>query len=447
MLSEFKMKQTLKKFQISIAYQSVIKIHRFMANSIKKQNRKLHNFIGTKSKKALRQIQIMRDIKPLSKTFTGKGRHTFFGYYDLSPFNQDETKLLAMQLNASLTTPDKNTVMNVGYYELKTNNPTFVVLGQTTTWCWQQGCRLRWDPVAPSRRILYNRLVNGNYGAVSQDIETKEILRKFPCALYDIDRSGRWGVTLNFSRLQRLRPGYGYAVLPDDTIGKLAPRTDGVWLMDLDNGEWKMIFSLALLAEIEPDTTMKAAEHYVNHLSYNPSGTSFMFIHLWVRRDTGQRFSRLFVADADGSNLRLLLDNGLVSHYAWMNEDLLSVVSRISRKEVRYLVLHRRNGFVRILGNQVLTEDGHQTFLKNGRLMMTDTYPNSFRDQLLMLYDIEKEKRVVIDRFHVPKEFKGEVRCDLHPRVSPSERFVCVDTVQNGYRGMAVMDISSLLPV
>ena len=385
------------------------------------------------------------DLRPSKEVFSVAGKNCFFGYYDLNPFSSDESRLLATSTGAGLFSPQPTDSMTIGYFKLNDQSRQFHVVGETTLWCWQQGCRLRWHPSDPDRLIIYNRLVDGTYGAVIQDIETKEVVREYPFSLYDIDCLGKRGVTLNFSRLQRLRPGYGYRVLPDETLGDDRPADDGVWVADLNADRKELVFSCAELASIEPHPTMHDAEHYINHLSISPKGISCLFLHLWVHRPSKKRFSRLFTFDLPGNNLRLLLKSGHVSHYTWVTDDVLSVVTRMSsRAEVRYVLCHKRTGFVGVTGVDTLREDGHQSYFADGARMITDTYPNRFRDQSLLLYRCDTDQLSTVDRFKIPHEFDGEIRCDLHPRLSKSERFVCMDIVRNNFRAMTVLDISGL---
>ena len=70
--------------------------------------------------------------------FSVKHCHIFFGYYDITPFNKYNIKLLSVK-----TQNETNTLAEIGYFNL--NQPDkFISLGSTKSWCWQQGARLRW---------------------------------------------------------------------------------------------------------------------------------------------------------------------------------------------------------------------------------------------------------------------------------------------------------------
>lgn len=386
-----------------------------------------------------------QDINPSKRVMAQVNKHCFFGYYDISPFSDDERYLLGMQTNTPLRSPEKGDVLDVGYYDLSYDKSTFKKVGETETWCWQQGCRLRWFPPVKDKNVIYNTMVDGKYGSVVKNIFTGKTVHEYPFSLYEVSSEGEKGLTLNFSRLQRLRPGYGYGVLEDKTKNDNCPGDDGVWLTDLKSKRKLLLYSLKELSEIEPHESMEDAEHYINHISINPSGESFLFFHLWKSGNTNKRYIRLFTADMNGKNFKLLNNTGHVSHYAWKDSDHFVITANVLPKKLRYCLYHKHKGFQYIMGENVLTEDGHPSFLTNYNYMITDKYPNISRDQLLLLYKIKTKKLDVLSRFKVPENYTGEVRCDLHPRVSKDGRMICVDCVENNYRAMSVIDLKEVL--
>ena len=88
-------------------------------------------------------------------------------------------------------------------------------------------------PSDPDRLVLYNRTVDGHYGAVVQDVEPGMVVRHYRRPIYAVSPDGKWAISLNFSRIQRLRPGYGYAVLPDETADDPLPSQDGLWRVNM----------------------------------------------------------------------------------------------------------------------------------------------------------------------------------------------------------------------
>ena len=60
-------------------------------------------------------------------------------------------------------------------------------------------------------KLIYNDFVRGNYISRVIDAESGAVSDFAPAALYDISFGENIGISLNFQRLQSLRPGYGYS--------------------------------------------------------------------------------------------------------------------------------------------------------------------------------------------------------------------------------------------
>jgi hypothetical protein len=377
--------------------------------------------------------------KFINRKFPNDNQQIFFGYYDVTPFSHNENLLLAMHVPIKNLSPKPKSEILVGYYDMNDEDPPFFKIGKTTTWCWQQGCRLQWYPVASNQEILYNRLVDGQYGCVIQDIESKEVIKAYKRPIYAVSKNGRWGLSLNFSRLHRLRPGYGYAELPDDTEGQAAPEADGIWRIDMKTGKEGFLFSIAEITHFEPLESMKGAEHYFNHILFNPDETRFMFFHVWL--NNGKRYNRLITCDVDGKDRYALANEGHVSHYTWKSDDELLAYSTHADSGTNYHLYKDKTNIRKVIGKGILNRDGHPSFSPDGSLLLTDTYPDKYRDQHLLIYKLETGELHEIGAFYTPLNLKGEARCDLHPRWSSSGRFICFDSAHEGIRKMYLFDV------
>ena len=375
---------------------------------------------------------------PTARIFSHPHYHVFFGYYDITPFSANENLLLAMNVPFEKKLLVSNTKTKVGFYNLSEEKPSFHEIGSTRTWCWQQGCRLQWYPEENNKTAIYNTLVNGNYGCVVKDIFTKETMRKYKVPIYTVSRDGRWGLSLNFSRLQRLRPGYGYNTVPDRTQNELMPKNDGILRLDMATGEEKFLFSIRDILNIRTTDTMPKAEHYFNHLLFNPESSRFLLVHLWVNK--GKRYSRLITSDRDGKNIYVMNNEGHSSHYCWKSNTQLLIYTTYAKTGTHYYLCEDMSDNREIVGEGILTQDGHPSFFPYSNIIITDTYPDKYRDQSLIIYNIDNCETKILSKFYIPIKFYGETRCDLHPRLSPDGAYVCVDNVQNNLRCMAVID-------
>jgi hypothetical protein len=158
-----------------------------------------------------------------ARIFFHPSRDVFFGYYDITPFDHSGRKLLAMHAVPKRKTPSAEDEISIGYYELEEKKPFFTPIGVSTTWCWQQGCRLQWLPGSDTDHVVFNRVVKGKYGAVVTNIHTRQTAKRYTRPLYAVSPDGKWGLSVNFSRLQRLRPGYGYNTFEDDSKTDFIP--------------------------------------------------------------------------------------------------------------------------------------------------------------------------------------------------------------------------------
>ena len=367
--------------------------------------------------------------------FDSNKRHTFFGYYDKTPFSKDSDILLAIvsdKKNESIQDPS---VAYVGYFN-KSNPTEFMIVGETTTWCWQLGARLMWYG-GENNLIIYNKLINNRYGSVVQSINDKKIIKELNFPIYDIDKNSEFGLTLNFSRLGRLRPGYGYINFIDNTVGQAYQSDDGIWICDLKKNKKELIIDLESVVNFKFDSNTLNTEHYINHLSFNPSGKRFLFFHVY--NNNGERFTRAITSDVHGNNLFLLNDGRTVSHYAWKNENELLITGQ-GKNGFGYYLIRDQSNEINQVGKGILEQDGHPSFILNNGIV-TDTYPQPiFNEQELLLYDFNNGLNKLA-KIHSSFNLKGEYKCDLHPRVNADYSKIAVDYCSKDGRKIAVFSI------
>lgn len=89
--------------------------------------------------------------------------------------------------------------------------------------------------------------------------------------------------------------------------------------------------------------------------------------------------------------------------------------------------------------NNNLKKDGHPMFNpKNKDLFVSDTYPNFLGFQKLFVYSISKKKIIWKKYLFSPYNYKGVVRCDLHPRWSNDGKKILVDYVDKADRNIGI---------
>ena len=363
----------------------------------------------------------------------GNGFETFFGYYDKTPFSLNNSLLLGMKLKYNSLKR-----LKIGYFDLNKDN-IFYDVGTSESWSWQLGTRLQWYPQNENEIICYNKMVEGQYGSVLQSIKTRKIEEQYYCPIFDISNDGTYAISLNFSRLHRLRPGYGYRNLPDFTESQLRPENDGIYLLNLKNSNKSLIISLDSICNLKPKRSMEKAQHYFNHLSFSPNGKRFLFLHLWINNK--ERFSRLITSDIYGNNLNVLENTINISHYTWKSANQILAHTSTRPFGTKFYLYEDLKANKKLVGEGFLNQSGHPSYSPDGRYLIVDTYPDKYRRQNLILYTADGEYIAKIGSFSSPYKFSGENKCDLHPRWDRKGKFICFDSAMNGRRSMYIIKI------
>ncbi len=363
------------------------------------------------------------------KIFKTKYKHTFFGYYDKSPFSSDDTQLLAIATNHDKELTEAKEAI-VGYFDI--NDKSFYEIDTTTTWCWQQGCRLMWWDKSS---VIYNKIVGGGYGSVVYNILKKKIVKEYNFAVYDKTSDNKYALSLNFSRLQHFRPGYGYCNFITDDDKKKVLEEDGVYLCNLENNTKKLLISISEIIAIENDERMDDAYHYLNHLKFSPDNETFVVYHIWNKNN--KRYTRAIFANIKCKVLKVVDNKTFISHYTYKNCNEILIFTKLIKNG--YYLYNLQNKNVKII-NKKLKEDGHQSYLKNGNIL-TDTYPKMFVNEQKIIIFNEKSLNILA-RLYSPEKYKRECRCDLHPRLNNNQNRISVDIPTFQGRKICIFNIN-----
>jgi len=384
---------------------------------------------------------------PLTRVSPDDGANWFFGYYEKSPWDAGGGRLLAGRTEVDRRPPEPGESLAVGYFDIA-DAGRWVELDRTTEWSWQQGTMLQWVGPGFDTEIVYNRAGGGEdqrpVGAIRDLGNGSE--RTLPRSVYAIDPGGRHAVSLDFHRLQRLRPGYGYAA----PVGRLpttpAPDDDGVWRIDLAIGKATLIVSLADLAGFDPPPAAGPEDHHwVNHLQYSRTGEGVALLHRWGGRGRGWK-TRLFAMDLDGGRLTLLTDTGYFSHYDWRDgRTILGHTADVAGRKAFFEIDAETGAWSDAVAPDLMPTDGHDSYSPGGRWVLNDTYPDADHMRSLYLFDTATQTRRDLGRFFTPPDLEGSLRCDLHPRRSRDGRAVCIDSAHTGKRAIYTLDVSAVV--
>jgi hypothetical protein len=392
----------------------------------------------------------MSDKHPPIRAITHGPKYHWFGYYDKLQFDPSGRYVLAMEVDFEHRSPTADDVICVGMVDLQ-DGDRWIELGQSRAWCWQQGCMLQWRP-GSSDEVVWNDREGDHFVCRILNVHTGQ-MRTIPFPVYTLSPDGKAAVSPDFRRINHTRPGYGYAGLTDPYHDTPAPADAGIWHVDLETGQVKLILSLAQMVEIPwPHGDVSAMTHWFNHLLWNPSGTRFEFLNRWRGPGAVGLPTRMMTANADGSDLRVVDDYGHMSHFIWRDDaHILGWSQHPSHGNAFYLYSDmdgacRSAGQVETVGLNVMTENGHCTYLPGNDWILNDTYPDGNRLQHLYLYHVATERRIALADLYTGPAYTGEWRCDLHPRFSPDGKWVTVDSNHEGKgRQLYLLDVSAVV--
>lgn len=354
----------------------------------------------------------------------------FFGYYDKSPWDITGQYILCNRVSNTYKNADCTDEAQLIIIDTENNNKVSI-LGSSHSWNNQQGCMLQWLGPDYSKRVIFNDFRNGEFCAVILNVKDKTE-KQLPMPVYSVAADGTFALTLDFTRLHRIRPGYGYCNKPESTAGELCPEKTCIWRENLITGECKSVLKYTDFLKFENRKEMNGAEHKINHLMISPNGERFMVLHRWFVGN--KKYTRLLTCDVDGNNMFNLLDDDFVSHCYWKNDfEIIAFAEKKGDGRGYFLLKDKTHKYTHLWKN--LIDDGHPSYGPNG-LVVTDTYPNRKRISNVYILDEKKNDTLIVSKVFSPFRYDNDFRCDLHPRWSRDGKWICIDSVYEGKRAL-----------
>ncbi len=385
----------------------------------------------------------------------------WFGYYDKLQFDPSHRYVLGMAVDFEHRSPTENDVIKIGMIDLK-HDKRWVELGESRSWGWQQGCMLQWIPGSDSK-VIWNDRRGDRFVSIVKDIKTGE-QRTLSRPVYALSPDGKYAIGTDFARIQNYRKGYGYPGGKDPYKHENAPEASGIYRLNLETGQSKLLLSYKEISKI-PNAGEDISEkwHYFNHLLVSPDSQRFIFLNRWrdapipdevladpeaYNKIRGRYTTRMFTAGMDGQEVFLLDPSGRTSHFIWKDPEHVTAWTRPEGKSSGFWEFKDRTPQIKQIGQGVMTRNGHNTYLPGTRndWILNDTYPQGdAREQIPYLYQVSTGKKIELGRFHEPRAYTGEWRCDTHPRFSRDGQLICIDSTHGGNgRQLYLIDIHAL---
>lgn len=373
----------------------------------------------------------------------------FFGYYDKSPWDITDRYVLCMRAKntwADVSPREKADILLIDTDKPENDSGRVKKIAETHAWNVQQSCMLQWLGPDFSSKVLYNDFRDGKYVSVILTLATMEE-KVIPAAVYSVSADGKFALTLDFSRLYELRPGYGYYNVPEKTKGVALPDTTAIWKIDLETGEVIDVLKYTDFAKFQPRSEMQeiGSVHKVNHIMISPNGKRFMVLYRWFN---GQRkYTRLVTCNVDGTDMYVLSDDDMVSHCFWKDDEtILAFENKKKTGPGYYLMRDKTQEYIHCWPQ--FSNDGHPSYSPNKKIIVTDSYPDRARVASIniMSGDETKKRNKTIARVFAPFKYDNDTRCDLHPRWNHRGDKICFDSVFEGHRGLYYVSIKKSPP-
>ena len=370
------------------------------------------------------------------------GKEYFFGYYDKSPWDATGRYMLCLRANdtwSDVSPKEKADILLIDTQKTEADKDRVRKIAETSAWNVQQSCMLQWLGPDFSSKVLFNDCRDEKYCSVVLDVATGNE-KIIPAAVYTVAADGKTALTLDFSRLYNLRPGYGYYNIPEETKGIALPNATAVWTIDLESGAVTPLLKYADFASFQPRKEMleEGSVHKVNHLMINPNGKRFMVLYRWF---IGQRkYTRLITCNVDGTDMYVLSDDDMVSHCYWKNDnEILAFENKHDRGPGYYLMKDKTQEYKHLWSKY--SNDGHPSYSPDGEYVVTDSYPDRARIADIKVLKENKADGTVVARVFAPFKYDNDTRCDLHPRWSRDGKQICFDSVFEGHRGLYIVKL------
>lgn len=371
--------------------------------------------------------------QPVALT-SGPKEHLFASYYGINSWSDNQRYATVLETDIKFEIPTEKDPATLGLVEMKSRK--FIPIVQTRAWNFQQGCMAHWLATSPDSLIIYNDLVDGKFVSVILNVFTKE-KKIIPYPVSAVSPNGKEAISINFARIRKIRPSYGYGGGGQDPkINASYPSDDGILLVDLKTGHAKVIVAIDQVKNLVP-AVGKGEMEYFNHTLFSRDGSKIF----WLARASGIRNTAAFTVNRDGTDLRRCFPDGWDgSHFDWLDGTNLMVTAKYKGKAYEHILFTvGKNNFQR-LGNGLLDFDAHGTFSPDGKWMTTDTYPDqNMHEQRIFLMDMKTQAVIALGRFVEPPIFTGGWRCDLHSRWSPKGNMIGFNSTFTGSRQVYII--------
>jgi len=414
-------------------------------------------------------------IRLTKSQVTSGTAHHLFGYIGQSltiPWNAGDRYIVALQTDFHDRLPGPGDAANVVLIDTHNDN-ALRVLDRTFGWNLQQGTMLYWNPAQPETQFFFNDRdpVDGRVFTVLYDIETRRRIREYRLADFSVGNSGvapvgRQFAAINYGRMARLRPVTGYAGAMDGTEETRAPENDGIFLIDSESGQERILVSfkrLAALIERVPHWAVinkrwtpvesshaeggrpevAEASLYINHTLFNRKGDRIYFFARGRREKQSIWLNVPCSIKTDGTEL-VVHHTSIRGHPEWSEGDLM--IGAHGGRQVVYDVVRQELLPERTLGDSSIfpVPEGDISLSPDGKWLVNG-YASEDRESITyVVMRLADGGFVRSEPFYRGPYTKGDLRTDPAPRWNRASNAILVPGwTDHGTRQLFVLTVDA----
>ncbi len=387
---------------------------------------------------------------PHWKKFSPSDGHYFFGYYDRTSWDYENSLHLALKVAQCERLPLPGETAEIGVIDRNTSE--YTGLTTTRTWCHQQGAMTLWLKHLPGC-FIYNDLDEKSGRICAKIYSMKDgVTGSYDRPIYAMSPDGKYGASLNFARIPRRGYSYADAALEPNDVPDMD--NDGIFLVEMETGKSELVIPYRKMIDMHPvPYALENSYIWLNHIIFNSDSSKLLFLlrHSEDKETFCPWYTHMYTANLDGSNLACPLPHfywkDMISHQIWgrgPNEILVDANWRDKGHE--YVVFDESSEVFRAeLISKGIGPMSHLVFSPNEKWMLADTYPQD-GIQKLALVKVETGELKIIGQFNhrQPATYPIDVRCDLHPRWSRDGQTITVDSIDDGKRGIYLTSLKDI---
>jgi hypothetical protein len=299
------------------------------------------------------------------------------------------------------------------------NDNAVIPIDKTHAWNPQQGTMFYWNPLAPEIQFFFNDrdVESGKVFTVLYDIEKNQRVCEYryedtPIGNGGVAADGSAWLGLNYGRLARLRLVTGYPGALDWSKEEAAPETDGMFIVDIETGEKRLLVSYRQLeAKLkEHDPQLEHDGLFINHTLWNRDcDRIYFFVRAGWNGKGKKRVNVPCSIHADGTGLTV--QDFIGGHPEWAEGHLL--IGRQGDKQILYDVDQKKVveqwGTPKIFPNP----EGDISLSPNG-----DWFVNGYKKGDKNYYTVYRRSDGAYARSEgiYKGEYDGNIRIDPAPR-------------------------------